>query len=71
MPAIEKPEDLCHHHCLNNTNFENQVWHLTHGTKHKAITVKGRLSANEATALLEATMCGSGISIQPTYMVIK
>jgi DNA-binding transcriptional LysR family regulator len=68
MPAIEKPEDLCHHNCLNYTNFQNQVWHLSHGTVHKSINVKGRLSANEATALLEATMCGAGISMQPTYM---
>lgn len=71
MPAIKKPEDLCHHHCLNYSNFENQVWHLTRGTTYKSINVNGRLSANEATALLEATLCGAGISMQPTYMANK
>jgi len=71
MPAIIKPEDLCHHHCLSYTNFENQVWHLTRGTTHKSISVNGRLNANEATALLAATLCGAGISMQPTYMANK
>ncbi|MDP2537010.1 LysR family transcriptional regulator [Alteromonas stellipolaris] len=71
MPAIKKPEDLCHQHCLGYTNFENQVWHLTRGTTHKSISVNGRLSANEATALLEATLCGTGLSLQPTYMANK
>lgn len=71
MPPIKKPEDLSHHHCLGYTNFENQVWHLTRGTIHKSISVNGRLSANEATALLEATLCGAGLSLQPTYMANK
>jgi DNA-binding transcriptional LysR family regulator len=71
VPAIKKPEDLCHHHCLSYSNFENQVWHLTRGATYKSISVNGRLSANEATALLEATLCGAGISMQPTYMANK
>lgn len=71
VPAIKKPEDLCHHHCLSYSNFENQVWHLTRGAIYKSISVNGRLSANEATALLEATLCGAGISMQPTYMANK
>jgi DNA-binding transcriptional LysR family regulator len=68
MPKIEEPEDLCHHHCLSYTNFERQIWHLSRGAINKSINVNGRLSANEATALLEATLCGAGISLQPTYM---
>jgi len=68
MPTIEAPEDLCHHHCLSYTNFERQVWHLTRGASHKSIAITGRLTANEATALLEATLCGAGVSMQPTYM---
>ena len=71
MPAIERPEDLSHQHCLSYANFENKVWHLTRGSVHKSISVSGQLSANEATALLEATLCGVGLSLQPTYMANK
>lgn len=68
MPALLEPEDLSLHHCLNYTNFENQVWHLKRKTEHKSIQVNSRLSANETTVLLEATIGGAGVSMQPTYM---
>jgi len=71
MPEIRQPEDLSEHHCLSYTNFERQVWHLARGSTHKSISIDARLSANEATALLEATLCGAGISLQPTYMANK
>lgn len=71
MPEIKNPEDLNQHHCLSYTNFERQVWHLTRGTSHKSINIDSKLAANEATALLEATLCGLGISLQPTYMANK
>lgn len=70
-PAIKTPEDLSVHNCLSYKNFERQVWHLTRDKVYKSISVSGRLSANEATALLEATLCGMGISLQPTYMANK
>lgn len=71
MPIIKNPEDLCHHNCLSCANFERQIWHLRRGTVDKSINIKGRLSANEAIALLEATLCGVGISLQPTYLVAQ
>lgn len=71
MPAINQPEDLSAHNCLNYNNFEHQVWHLKQGETHKSISINCRLSANEATALLQATMSGAGISMQPTYLVRK
>lgn len=70
-PTINKPEDLQQHKCLSYTNFEKQVWHLIKGDKHKSIQVESRLTANEATALLQATICDAGISMQPTYMANK
>lgn len=71
MPEIKQPEDLSQHHCLSYTNFERQIWNFTQGSKHKSISINSRLAANEATALLEATLCGAGISLQPTYMANK
>ncbi len=68
MPVILHPEDLSQHHCLSYKNFERQVWHLKRGKTLKSVDVNGRLSANEATALLKAALCGLGISLQPTYM---
>lgn len=68
MPEIEKPEDLTKHHCLSYSNFERQVWHLSQGQQHKSIAINCRLSANEATALFQATQAGAGVSILPTYL---
>ncbi|MEI8623642.1 LysR family transcriptional regulator [Pseudoalteromonas sp. B137] len=70
-PAINSPEDLKLHQCLSYTNFERQVWHLSRGAEHQSIQVSSRLSANEATSLLQATLSGAGLSMQPTYMANK
>lgn len=71
MPAITKPEDLSSHQCLSYSNFEHQVWHLKQDNTHKSIGINCRLSANEATALFQATISGAGISMQPTYLARK
>lgn len=67
-PTIFTPEDLSLHECLSYVNFERHIWHLKRKNEHKSIHVNCRLTANEATALLEATLCGAGLSMQPTYM---
>lgn len=68
---INVPEDLISQQCLSYKNFERHVWHLKKGHTHKAISVKGQLSANEITALLAASIAGAGITIQPTYLANK
>jgi DNA-binding transcriptional LysR family regulator len=70
-PPIKEPEDLSEHQCLSYTNFERNIWHLQRGKEHRSIHVNCQLTANEATALFQAVLCGSGISMQPTYMVNK
>lgn len=67
-PIIHHPSDLSQHHCLGYNNFGNPVWHFQQGDTHASAEVSCRLTANEATALLQATICGAGISMQPTYM---
>ncbi|RBW43630.1 LysR family transcriptional regulator [Psychromonas sp. B3M02] len=67
-PTIFTPEDISSHECLSYVNFERHVWHLKRENEHKSLHVNCRLTANEATALLEATLCGAGLSMQPTYM---
>lgn len=68
IAAITQPEDLSDLQCLGYANFERQVWHLTRLNEHKSIHVNCRLTANEATILLEAAILNAGISIQPSYL---
>lgn len=68
-PTIKKPADLSAHACLGYNNFERHVWHLRRAEQHAAVEVNCRLTANEATALMQAAIHGAGISLQPSYLV--
>lgn len=65
---IQQPQDLIHHQCLGYKNFERHTWHLSKGDQFESISVDCRLSINEATALLHATLNGMGVCLQPTYL---
>ncbi|MGH1460727.1 MAG: LysR family transcriptional regulator [Neptuniibacter sp.] len=68
---ITKPQDLVHHECLGYKNFERHIWHLSKKNKFESVDINCRLTANEATVLLHAALCGAGISLQPTYLANK
>lgn len=62
------PADLVAHHCLSYANFGKSVWKLQRGEEHAEVRVGSYFSANEATALLQATLAGGGVALQPTYL---
>ncbi len=64
-----EPSDLARHHCLSYSHFGRSEWTLTRGEERVTARVNGRLSANEAVALLQAARHGAGIALQPTYLV--
>ncbi|CAM2776285.1 LysR family transcriptional regulator [Vibrio mytili] len=66
--TISRPLDLMRHTCLGYKNFQQHIWHLTKEGSQQSIEVKCNLTANEATTLLHAALCGAGIAIQPTYL---
>lgn len=68
-PDIKAPSDLLQHHCLGYKSSAQHVWHLHQQKERQAIAVKCRLTANEATALMQAALLGAGIAMQPTYLV--
>lgn len=63
------PHDLTQHRCLSHANFGKSLWHFTRGTETTQVGVASPLSANEATALLQAAKAGGGITMLPTYLV--
>lgn len=69
MPQITIPQDLTQHQCLSHSNFEKEIWHLNRDHDHQAISINSRLTANDATILLDAVCCDAGIAMQPTYLV--
>ena len=66
---ISTPGDLTQHSCLGYKNFQQHVWHLTKADLQQSVEVSCRLTANEATTLLNAALCHGGLAMQPTYLV--
>mgnify|MGYP000339024419 FL=1 len=65
---IQHPQDLIHHACLGYKNLERHIWHLSQNDQFESVSLDCRLSINEATALLHATLNGMGVCLQPTYL---
>ncbi len=66
MPA--QPDDLARHNCLTHTYAGKSLWHFERDGVPLAVAVAGNISANEATALLQAACAGAGIAMLPTYL---
>jgi DNA-binding transcriptional LysR family regulator len=62
------PADLEAHRCLSFVNFGKSTWTLRRGEATCEVRVRSQLSANEATALLQAALAGGGVALQPTYL---
>ncbi|WP_020558327.1 LysR family transcriptional regulator [Thiofilum flexile] len=65
----QTPHDLKQHKCLGYMNFGRSIWYLTKQGQTEAINIVTPLAANEATILLQATLAGAGIALQPLYLV--
>lgn len=63
------PEDLAQHNCLSYSYFGRSIWEFQRDGELHAVAVSGNLSADESMVLLEATLAGAGISLQPRYSV--
>lgn len=65
----QHPQDLTRHNCLAYAYFGRSLWEFEHQGEATAVSVSGSLSANESMVLLEATLAGAGVSLQPLYSV--
>jgi DNA-binding transcriptional LysR family regulator len=66
VPA--SPDELTQHNCLTYSNFGKGQWRFAREGKEIDVPVSGKLSANEATVLTQATLAGAGLALQPTYL---
>jgi DNA-binding transcriptional LysR family regulator len=65
----KSPADLSRHNCLTYSNFGKGEWRFVRANEQLSVPVSGNLSANEATVLMQATLAGAGVALQPTYLV--
>jgi DNA-binding transcriptional LysR family regulator len=66
----ETPNELVNHNCLTYSNFGKTEWRFQQPTRDEvSVSVTGNLSANEAGVLTTAVLAGSGIALQPSYLV--
>lgn len=63
------PEELTMHNCLTHHYVGRSLWHLERAGQITQVAVSGNISANEATALLQAVSADAGIAMLPTYLV--
>lgn len=66
-PAPQRVQDLALHNCLTYTYFGKSLWEFNGPDGPESVPVSGNLSANISNLLLEATLGGAGISLQPRY----
>lgn len=74
---IIQPEDLTRHNCLTYSYFGDVMWRFTqiiHPDGKSAgqlfnIPVRGNLSANDSMVVLNATLAGEGVAMQPVWAV--
>ncbi|MBC8952049.1 LysR family transcriptional regulator [Xenorhabdus sp. PB62.4] len=65
----QNPADLASHNCLTYNFFGKSLWLFEKQHEKYSVPVCGTLSANESTVLMEATLQGAGIAMQPYYSV--
>jgi DNA-binding transcriptional LysR family regulator len=61
-------EDLSAHNCLTHAYYGKSLWHFERDGEPVSVAVSGNISANEAMSLLQATLCGAGVAVMPTYL---
>lgn len=66
-----RPEDLVHHECLGYTLAPGAGWNFRVAGEWQTVPVQGRLQANNGDALLEAAICGLGVTCQPTFITAE
>ncbi|NAW57414.1 MULTISPECIES: LysR family transcriptional regulator [unclassified Vibrio] len=57
------------HSCLTFSYFGKSEWHFDKGGNSESVPVTGQLTANISTILLNATLSGGGVSMQPLASV--
>jgi DNA-binding transcriptional LysR family regulator len=67
--APQQVEELTRHNCLTYAYYGQSEWRFRRGEQEFVVPVSGNISANEVTAITQATLAGAGIAMQPTYMV--
>ena len=68
--APQTPEQLCTHRILTHTSWNNRfAWPLKHGDKEVFWPEQAVLKSNDGQVLLQAAIAGSGILMQPDFLV--
>lgn len=62
-----QPEQLALHNCLTHSYY-GSVWLLKRDNEPVNVAVKGNISANDATSLVQATLAGAGVTLLPTFL---
>ncbi|GGB84844.1 LysR family transcriptional regulator [Marinobacterium zhoushanense] len=65
----DHPRALREHNCLTYTNFGRSEWRFDNRQGEEIqVEIRGNLTANEASILMEAALAGAGVTQLPTYL---
>lgn len=62
-------EALASHNCLTHSHFGRSTWRFTHEGTEASVAVRGNLTVNDSTALLQVALHGGGLTVQPVFAV--
>lgn len=66
-PALEEPQQLHAHHCLQFTPMGRDGWDLDNGRSHITIPLTGRTMANSIGVVQTMAASGLGVALLPTF----
>lgn len=67
----QRVQDLALHNCLTYTYFGKSLWEFDGPDGPESVPVSGNLSVSISNLLLNSTLLGGGISLQPAYSVAE
>lgn len=71
-PALKEPDDLRRHDCVCFTRLATHpVWNLHRNGKKHAVRITGRLETDDAEAVVQAALAGTGIIMATDWLVAR
>jgi len=70
--ALKEPDDLLRHDCICFTRLTTHPsWHLHRDGKNRTVRIRGRMETDDAEAVVQAALAGTGIVMAADWLVAR
>ena len=67
-PALNSPDDLKQHTCIQYVHFTGGIWHFSRAGHDHSVKVTPSMITNNPDVLLDSTIAGMGVALLPTFL---